>query len=108
MAKALCEANKIVYNSRSELETALRSLVNSNYIKVAFATGSNVGLITDITPEGVEYVEEYLGIPTNEPPTGEPTPPDDGKTTTHHNDDVQTLYKTAENYKDIEGPKTEA
>lgn len=108
MAKALCEKNNIAYNSTIQLVIALRSLVSSNYIKVKFNNSSNVGLITDITPEGVEYVEEYLGLPTNEPSTGEPTPSDDGESTPHLNDDVQTLYKAAENYKDIDDLKTEA
>lgn len=108
MAKTLCEQNNIAYNSTIQLVIALRSLVSSNYIKVKFGTSSNVGLITDITPEGVEYVEEFLGPPTKESSTDEPTPPDDGKATTHLNDDGQTLYKTAENYKDINDLKTEA
>lgn len=131
MAKALCEANKIVYNSRNELETALRSLVNSNYIKVAFATGSNVGLITDITPEGVEYVEDYLlskdehiidalkdtdrlmksgaviddGSETNAVPV---TDASQSEANQPSDDDIQPLYKATANYKNIADLETEA
>ncbi|MFZ6727927.1 P-loop NTPase fold protein [Alistipes dispar] len=125
MAKALCEANNIVYNSRSELETALRSLVNSNYIKVAFVTGSNVGLISDITPEGVEYVEDYLlsedghivdalknadrltksGATDDSASTVDVTPK---IITNFSDDDIQTLYKATANYKNIADLETEA
>lgn len=129
-AKALCEANKIIYNSRSELETALRSLVNSNYIKVAFTTDSNAGLITDITPEGVEYVKYYLlsedehivdalkdtdQLMKSEATSDEVSEGDSASTVdtpniiiNFSNDNIQSLYKATASYKNIADLNTPA
>lgn len=57
--KKLCKDNGIIYDSDKELYDAFLDLKTNNYIKASFFN-NNRGDVIDITPQGLEYVEDYL------------------------------------------------
>lgn len=55
----LCTANSIIYDSDKQLSDAIESLESHKLVKAVMLI-NNKGLIQNITPEGVEFVEENL------------------------------------------------
>ena len=55
----LCKENNLIYDSLSQLSSAVKSLKDSGYIHATFFVGGDA-LIMTLTAAGIEYVEEYL------------------------------------------------
>lgn len=55
----LCSLNSIIFDSEKQLSDAVENLNNNNYLQATFFI-NNKGIIRNITPEGVQFVEEYL------------------------------------------------
>lgn len=130
-ARKFCNQNNITSNSDQELRLAFQSLKESEYLKFVFVTGSDIGIIQNITPAGVDYVEEYLlsedeqiinaleetnkiiksGVTIDDGSDDDSVSMADvpkDKDTSSSGDDVVLLYKTTENYKNISDLETPA
>lgn len=57
--KKLCSDNGIIYDSDKQLSNAVDNLFHENFLNATFYTNNN-GHIHDITPDGVQFVEENL------------------------------------------------
>lgn len=57
--KKLCSDNGIIYDSDKQLSNAVGTLFHENFLNATFYTNNN-GHIHDITPDGVQFVEENL------------------------------------------------
>ena len=55
----LCSSYSIIYDSKQQLSNAVKSLKSDNFVNAIFFTGDE-GLINNITPDGVLFVEENL------------------------------------------------
>lgn len=55
----LCSSYSIIYDSKQQLSNAVKSLKSDNFVNAIFFTGDE-GLIHNITPDGVLFVEENL------------------------------------------------
>ena len=55
----LCSAYSLSYDSKQQVSDAVRSLKSDNFVNAVFFTGDG-GLIQNITPEGILFVEENL------------------------------------------------
>jgi hypothetical protein len=55
----LCSSYSIIYDSKQQLSNAVKSLKSDNFVNAIFFTGGE-GLIHNITPDGVLFVEENL------------------------------------------------
>lgn len=55
----LCISNSIIYDSEKQLFDAIESLKSQNLVK-AILFMNNKGMIGDLTPKGIQYVEENL------------------------------------------------
>lgn len=55
----LCEEDKLIYDSLSQLSSAAENLKDSGYINAAFFEGGDA-MILSLTADGIEYVEENL------------------------------------------------
>lgn len=57
--KKLCSDNGIIYDSDKQLSNAVDNLFHQNLLNATFYTNNN-GHIHDITPDGVQFVEDNL------------------------------------------------
>lgn len=55
----LCSSYSIIYDSKQQLSNAVKSLKSDNFVNAIFFTGDE-GLMHNITPDGVLFVEENL------------------------------------------------
>ena len=55
----LCSLNSIIFDSEKQLFDAVESLYNNNYLNATFYI-NNKGVIHNVTPDGVQFVEENL------------------------------------------------
>lgn len=55
----LCSEHSIIYDSKQQLSDAVKSLKSSNYVNASFSIGDR-GMIHNITPDGVQFVEDNL------------------------------------------------
>lgn len=55
----LCLLNSIIFDSEKQLYYAVESLKNDDYLQAEFYI-NNKGIIRNITPRGVQFVEEFL------------------------------------------------
>ena len=123
---ALCKEYSIVYDSKQQLSDAVRSLKNQNLVNAIFFVGDE-GFIDNITPDGVQYVEENLltdedlaidglkdsdvlmnsGAKIDLDIEGEPSSNEDTITPKLKPESVSTAYTAKEQYKNIQDSSIE-